>query len=386
MANTITLSAIAENLFKARDTVAREAVGFLNSITANGGLDGVSTGGTVNSIVTAVPTVNSSATPAMTIPAADDQTIGVETVTIGQIANVRIPLNGEQFLKLSNTVGSQVAMDQMIAQALRVIVNTVEAHVGTVAKNGSSRAVGTAGTTPFSSNHSTIPLLRQILADNGTPMSDGQLSLILNTAAGANLRNVANLFKANEAGTSDTLRRGELLNLFGFSIKESAGVANHTKGTGTSYLVNQTGLATGSSAITVDTGSGTIVAGDIITFASGAGSGYNYVVNSALASNVVTLAKPGLRGAIADNNAITVGNDYAANVGFHRSAIELVMRPPAQPPGGDAAVDSMDLFDPVSGLSFNASLYAGYKMNALDITTYYQAKVWKPEFVATLLG
>lgn len=386
MPNTLTLSALAENIYKARDIVAREAIGFLNSVTVNGGEEGVSLGGTANSIVTQVPTVNSSITPAMSIPAADDQTIGVEQVVIDQTANVRIPLNGEQFLKLANTAGTQVALDQMIAQALRAITNTIEAHVGVVVKNASSRAVGTAGTTPFASNHNTIASLRQILADNGCPMNDGQLSLILNTSAGTNLRNLANLYKANEAGSTDPLRRGELLNLFGFSIKESAGVASHTKGTGTSYQVNQTGLAAGSTAITVDTGSGTIVAGDIITFASGAGSGHSYVVNSALASNVVTLGKPGLRGAIADNNAITVGNDYTANVGFHRAAVELVLRPPAQPPGGDAAVDSMDVFDPVSGLSFNASLYAGYKMNALDLTVYYKAKVWKSEFVATLLG
>ncbi len=62
------------------------------------------------------------------------------------------------------------------------------------------------------------------------------------------------------------------------------------------------------------------------------------------------------------------------------------MRPPAMPEGGDAAVDRMTIFDPVSGLSFEVALYLGYGMNLLEFTCYYQAKVWKPEFVATLLG
>ena len=95
---------------------------------------------------------------------------------------------------------------------------------------------------------------------------------------------------------------------------------------------------------------------------------------------------PGLRGNIADNNAITLGAAYTANILFHRSAIELVMRPPAMPTEGDIAADRMTLQDPNSGLVFEVALYLGYGMNLMEIVCYYQAKVWKPEFVATLLG
>lgn len=391
MANTITISSIAENLFRARDTVARELVGIIPSVTVNGGSEGVSINGTVNSIVTAAPTVNSSITPAMSVPSADDQTISVETMTIGQTANVRIPINGEIFRKLEGTTGSQVALDQMLAQALRAIVNTVESHVGTVIKNGASRAAGSAGTTPFGSDHGSIASLRQILADNGCPLNDGQLSLVLNTAAGANLRKLANLYKANEAGTTDTLRRGELLNLFGFSIKESAGIPTHTKGTlGGSPTITNANYAVGSTTLTLSAaGTGTIVAGDALSIANDTGNIYIVRTGDSDVSDAgtIVLNAPGLRKATgASTRALTVAADYAANLGFHRSAVELVMRPPAAPPGGDAAIDSMNLSDPVSGLSFNASIYAGYKMNALDITVYYQAKVWKSDFVATLLG
>jgi hypothetical protein len=390
MANTLTVSAIAENLFRARDIVAREMVGFIPSVTVNGGSEGVSLGGTVNSIVTQVPTVNTSITPAMTIPAADDQTIGVETMTIGQTANVRIPINGEVFKQLENTVGSQIALDQMLAQALRAIVNNIETHVGTVLKNGSSRATGTAGTTPFASNHHILADMRQILVDNGTPMNDGQISLVINSAAGTKLRQIANLYKANEAGSSDLLRNGELLNLYGISIKESAGVVAHTKGTlGGAPTSAVAGFAVGATSITLTAaGTGTIVAGDALSIANDTGNIYIVKTGDTDVSDggTIVLNAPGLRKATgASTRALTVA-DYTANLGFHRAAVELVMRPPAEPAGGDAATDSMNLFDPVSGLSFNVSTYQGYKMNALDITCYYQAKVWKPEFVATLLG
>lgn len=386
MANDISLTGLTEILYRARDLVAREPAAFAQGVMVNGGSEGVSSGGTVSSIRTTEPTLETSYSPAMTPPDAADITTTTDTLTLSEYAGASVPLKGEQWLQLANTVGAELALEQLYKQAIRKMVNRIESRIAIAAYQGASRAVGTAGTTPFASNFNTVNSLRQILEDNGTPMDDGMLSLIINTAAGTNLRNLSTLTKANEAGTDRTLRTGELLNISGFSIRSSAQVASHTKGTGTSYQVNQTGLTNGSRAITVDTGSGTIVAGDIITFASGTGSGHNYVVGSALASNVVTINHPGLRGNIADNNAITVGNDYTANVGFHKAAIELAIRPPAQPPGGDAGEDIGTLYDEKTGLSFSARLYKGYGMNQIKLMSFFGIKVWKPEFVATLLG
>lgn len=386
MANDISLTGLTEILYQARDQVAKEPTGFAQGVIVNGGSEGVSAGGTVTSIRTTEPTLETSYTPAMTTPDAADVTTAVETLTLSSYAGASIPLKGEQWAQLANTVGAEMALQQLYAQSIRKIVNTIEAAIGTAAYKGSSRAVGTAGTTPFASNWNTVNSLRQILEDNGCPVNDGDLSLVISTSAGTNLRNLSQLTKVNEAGTEATLRRGELLNVSGFSIRTSAGVAAHTKGTGASYLVNQSGLTNGSRAVTVDTGSGTILAGDVITFASGTGSGHNYIVGSALASNVVTINHPGLRGNIADNNAITVGDGYTANLGFHKSAIELAMRPPAQPPGGDMGEEIAVIVDEKTGLSFSARLYKGYGMNQIKLMCFYGVKVWKPEYVATLLG
>ena len=384
----LTITSLTENIYKARDLVGAEPTGFLQSVVVNGGSEGVSIGGTVSSLRTSQPTLNTSYTPSMTIPQGDAQTLSKDTLTIDQVANVQIPLTGEQQKQLDNTVGGDYARVQMFAQAFRKIRNAIEAQGGIAIKNGSSRATGTAGTNPFASNINPLTDLAQILTDNGAPMDDGDLSCVFNTSAGTKFRQITNLYKVNEAGDGGALlRRGEFGNLFGFSLKQSTGVASHTKGTGTSYLVNQTGLTNGSTTVTVDTGSGTFVAGDIITFASGTGSGYNYVVKTgAAAAGDIVIAQPGLLGNIADNNAITIGNNYTGNVGFHKSAIELVMRPPAQPYGGDAAVDRMTMYDENSGLSFDIALYKGYGKVMFDITCFYTWKVWKPEFVATLLG
>lgn len=391
MPNSQTLTGFTELLYQARDIVCREPIGFANSVIINSGSEGVSLGGTVKSFVAGEPTLNTDHTPSMTIPAGDDMTSTVDEMSIGQVARVNIPLRGETLRQLDNTVGRQNFVDNTLAQAIRKIVNAIEAHVGTVAKNGASRAVGTAGTTPFASSHAVIPQANQILTDNGAPV-DGQRSLVLSTGAATALKTLANVYKVNESGAADTFRNGVLLDIDGVAIKQSAGVASHTKGTlAGSPTSAAAGFALGATDITLtaSVGTGTIVAGDVLSLANDTGNAYVVKTGVADASTAATLVlnKTGLRKATgASARALTVAASYTANVLFHRSAIELVMRPPAMPDGGDRAEDRMTVVDPKSGLVFECAIYKGYGMNLMEIICYYQAKVWKPEFVATVLG
>lgn len=390
MANDISLTGLTEILYQARDQVAREPAAFSQGVMVNGGSEGISAGGTVTSLRTTEPTLETSYTPAMTPPDAADITTSTETLTLSSYVGASIPIKGEQFAQLSNTVGAELALQLLYKQAIRKMVNTVEAAIALAAYKGASRATGTAGTTPFGSNFNTINELRQILLDNGTPMDDGMLSLIISTAAGTNLRNLATLTKANEAGTDATLRRGELLNIGGLSIRESAGVQSHTKGAGASYVINNGTITAGSTVISMDGGTVNATgfkAGDIITIADEPTAG-KYVVKTGLTAVAgdIVLNHPGLRGAIVDGKAVTIGASYVGNVGYHKSAIELAMRPPAQPPGGDAGEEIGVLVDPATGLSFSARLYKGYGINQIKLMAFYGIKVWKPEFVATLLG
>jgi hypothetical protein len=56
------------------------------------------------------------------------------------------------------------------------------------------------------------------------------------------------------------------------------------------------------------------------------------------------------------------------------------------PQGGDMAADRLTVQDPFSGLVYEMAMYKGYGKSMLDITTFYGAKVWKGDFVATLQG
>lgn len=378
MANVLT--SLAADIYVAADMVGRELTGIIPSVTINGGSERAALNDTVRSHFTRTPTVTT-ITPSMTIPEGDDQTVDSKTLTLDTTAAVKIPWTGEDIKHVNNGSGFQTIYGDQIKQAFRAIANQIETSLWNAVRKGASRAYGTAGTTPFASNFNEIPQLRKILADNGMPF-DGQVSLCVNTTAGANLRSLAQLQKVNEAGGSELLKQGTLLDLQGFFLKESAAVTTVTKGTGASYLLNGA-LAVGDTTITVDTGSGTILAGDIVTFA---GTTDKYVVNTALSGATFAIGSPGSRAVEADNDAVTVGNDFTANVALHKSAAELAIRPMADPPGGDLASDTMVVQDPWSGLVFEIKAYKGFKKAMFMVSCVYGVKAWKPNHIAVLLG
>lgn len=382
MANVLT--DLAADIYKAADVVGRELVGFIPASTINAnGSERAAKGDTVRASFTREATAVNVA-ESMTIPEGTDQTVDNKTLSITNARAVQIPYTGEDVLSLNNGIGFETVYGDQIAQAMRTLTNEMEADLAEEAYKNASRAFGTAGTTPFGSNFSEIAEIRQILVDNGMPANDGQASLVLNTLAGTNLRQLAQLQQANTAGGTDLLRQGVLLDLQGLAVRESAQIQSHTKGTGTSYVVNDAETAIGDTVIAADGGSGTIVAGDIVTFA--ADTVNKYVVGTAFAGGSFAINPTGLRVAIPDNNAITVGNNYTANVAFHRRALEIAMRAPAVPQGGDIADDAMTVQDPVSGLVFEVRVYKGYRKTMIEVAASWGVKAWKPEFIATLLG
>ncbi len=387
MANVLT--DLAADIYTAMDTVARELVGVIPSATINSSAtERAAQGETIRSFVTRAATVGT-VTPAMTIPEGTDQTIDNKTMTLSSTASVKIPWTGEDIKFVDNGAGFQTIYGDQIQQAMRAIVNDIESTVATDVANNASRAIGTAGTTPFSSNFNDVAEIRQVLVDNGMPTNDREATIVMNTAAGTLLRNLAQLQKGNEAGGVELLRRGTLLELQGIQIKESAGIGTHTAGTASSAETDTAGYAVGATTITLGSaGTGTILAGDIITFY---GDDNQYVVTTGDADvsggGTIVLGAPGIQQVMtAQAYGITVKAASTSNVAFHRSAVELGLRALAQPAGGDAAVDRLTVQDPVSGLVFDVSAYKGYNKAMFDVSCLYGYKVWKPDFVAVLLG
>jgi hypothetical protein len=387
MSNTITN--LIPTLYDALDVVSREMVGFIPAVSRNSAAERVAVNQTVN--IPIVPAITAGdITPGATPPDDGDATIGNTTMTISKSRYAPVRWSGEEQKAVTATGLMNIVLRDQFAQAMRTLVNEVEADLAALHVNA-SRAYGTYNTAPFGTagDFTDFSNIDKILTDNGAPTSDRQL--VLGSAAMANLKGKQNvLFKANEAGTTDLLRLGVLGMVEGLQIHGSAAVKKSvTAGTGASATTNNAGYAIGATTITLASiGTGTIIAGDIITFA---GDTEKYVVatGDADVSNggTIVLQEPGLRKAIAASATnITVVAATDRNMAFSRSAIQLATRLPALPDGGDSADDRLTITDPISGLSFEVSIYRQYRRVKYEVALAWGVKAIAPRHIGLLIG
>lgn len=381
-----TLTGLFPDLYAAMDVVSRELVGFIPSTQRAPNAERAAVGQSVTYHIAPEATAHDVA-PAMQVPEPADQAIGNSFMAITKSRASSFGFTGEEQRGLNSGPGYLSVQADMIAQALRVLTNEVETDLAVAATAAASRAYGTAGTTPFANNLGDVAQIRKILDDNGAPATGR--SMIMDTSAGAALRTLSQLTKVNEAGTTMTLRQGELLDVHNISLKETAQAQNHVAGTAAGATTDAAGYAVGATEITLGVaGTGAIVAGDVISFA---GDANKYLVVSGDGDvsdgGAITIAAPGLRVAIgAGAAAITMTADYSASIGFSSNALHLVTRAPALPQEGDMALDRMMLTDPRSGLVFEIAIYPGYRKVMSEVSIAWGVKATKTEHIALLLG
>jgi len=376
-----TISSIVPDIYEALDIVSRELTGLIPAVTMNASADRA--GINQNIVVDVEPAGNvSDITPSMTVPEPTGQTSGSTIIQITKSRAAEFGFIGDDQKKLNTGPGYMGTRANKIAQAIRAIANEVELDLAGL-QSTFSRAYGTPGTTPFgtANDYTDASNVMKILKDNGSPISDNQL--VINTSAGANF--IGKQSAVNAAGTDSMLRQGVLLDLAGMPLRESAQIQTAAVGTGTNYTSSAAGFAVGSTTIALITGSGTVLAGDVVTFA---GDANQYVVTTGTAApgNIV-IAAPGLRQALpASAKALTIVAASARNMAFNRSALVLAARSPARPEEGDMAEDVIVITDPRSGLSMEFAMYKGYRKVRYEVGLAWGVKNIKPEHTALLLG
>lgn len=397
MANTLTN--LIGSLYAGLDTVSRELVGFIPAVGRNSSAERASVGASVTYHVT--PEGNSdNITAAMAVPEPTNQTVGNNTITISKSKAAEFGFVGEEQLALNNGAGFNPVQADMFAQAVRKLVNEVEADVSTAAVAGASRAFGTVGTVPFASNMNAASQLRKILVDNGAPPSD--LNLVVDTTAGANIHTLYGINSTRDWSSVPMNQQGVLVTPYNMAVRESGQFSDHTTGTAAGATTDDTGYAVGTTTITLaSAGTGTILTGDVITFA---GDDHQYVVvtgdGAVGGGGTVVIQEPGLRQAIpAATTAITVIRDTEpspdvdlwspAGVAFYRGAIQLATRLPAMPsemaPGMGALLDRMTMVDQRSGLALEVTSWGGYRKVRYEVALAWGVKVTQPRHTALLI-
>jgi hypothetical protein len=388
MANTLT--SLVPTIYEALDEVSRELIGMIPAVTRNSSAERAALNQTILVPLTTPPTLGDN-TAAVTAPNTGDQTVNNVSMTISRTKHAPIRWNGEEQRGQINAGSYNGILKNQFVQAFRALTNQIELDLFTTAYQNASRAYGTAATAPFGTagDLSDIAQVRKILDDNGCPQTD--LQLVVGGAAMANFRGKqSTLFKVNEAGTDQMLRQGIMPLLEGAAIRNSAAVKAVTKGTGASYTTDTAGYAVGATVITLITGTGTVLAGDVVTFA---GDSNKYVVTSGCAAaGPITIGLPGLQVAITTSaTAMTVGSTSTSNLMFSSSAIQLVTRSPQMPIGPDGkamdmADDVMQIMDPYTGITFDVAVYRQYMQLVYHVRLAWGYQGVKPNHTAILLG
>lgn len=386
---TLTLTGLIPTIYEAMDVVSRELVGFIPAVSKDSNAERAAVNQTVRSPVVGAMAAED-LSPAAYAADTPNQTINYVDMVITKARSVPFGITGEETVGLKKAGTLAVINRDRIAQAMRTLTNEIESDLAALHVSA-SRAYGTYNTTPFGTagDLSDFAQTRKILDDNGAPQSD--LHMVLGSTAVANIRGKqSGLFKVNEAGTDNLLRRGALDNVQGFDLHASGQVKTAVAvGTGASATTNNAGYAVGATTITLaSAGTGTIIAGDIITFA---GDSEKYVVVSGDTDvsngGTITIAEPGLRKAIAASaTAITVIGATTRNMFFHRSAIQLATRAPAMPEGGDAADDVMLVTDSVSGLTYEFCIYRQKRQVRYEVNVAWGVKMVAPRHAGILIG
>lgn len=387
MTDALSITDLYPDLYKRMDVVSREQIGMLRAVSVDANMERAAKDQPIRTFVTRAQAA-ANFTPGQLPPTVADRTVDNTYVSITKERIVNIVLDGNNQKRLNSSYGYRDWLLDEVEQGLRTLVNEMEADCwGLHVK--ASRAVGPAGTTLFdAANYKDIANAKKLLKDNGAPLGD--VSLVLDTTAGAAFLGNAQYYGANTAGREEYLRKGMLVNMHGVNIYESGQISAFTVGTGASATTDNAGYAVGDTVLTLaSAGTGSIKAGDVITI-TGDASGASYVVASGDADvsggGTITLAKPGLRGALsAATHAITINTSATHNVMCARNAIHVVTRLLPIPEQGDSAVQQGILTDRISGINFELREYREYGQVRWILGASWGQEMIKPEHCVLLI-
>ena len=376
-----TLTNLQPTLYSVAQEVSAEPFGIINGINANFDDKGVAIGDKV-SVPVAPARAADAYSPTMNLNnglAGTEAIAGKVDVEITANRYTSFHLTGEEEKSLQNGGNDQEWFRQIIAQGMRTLRNEADVAAYDAIKKGASRALGTAGSTPFSTGVDELADMNNLLYGLGAPMTDAQF--VMSSAARAQFMKTGVYQYAYANGSEADRKAGILSREFGFSLRASAGITTHVSGSAGSYATNG-GEVAKATAITVGTGSDPIKAGDVFTIADRAGE--QYVASTALTgAGELLINRPGLVGATATAQAVTFTGNYTPCLAFERSAVVGVFRAPYIPE--NANIEQVLVSDQF-GMTYLLCRVIGDGLVTWRLHIAYGIQVVQPEHVALLLG
>ncbi len=269
------------------------------------------------------------------------------------------------------------------SEAIKSLANTIDNFIWGKYK-GFHGYAGVAATTPFQTDFSEYLDARKF-ANSAVHLMDMEpRTMLIDPDAESKVLGLRGVQDAGFAGTTEGIVNGQIGRKLGATWVMTQNVPTHTAGTGTAYLVNNGNITAGSTVITVDTGSGTILEGDIVTFAS---HSQTYAIVSSVGGSTVTSVtlNRGLVAAIVDGNTMLLKPTHVVNLLMHRDAIAFAMAPLSETKLTDNET-SATAIDEESGLSLRLELTRQHKQYQWSWDALYGASVVRPGFGIRVAG
>jgi hypothetical protein len=375
MATANTLTILIPAVIAAVTRVTRNTGAVLNAVTLDASAAAVAKDQTVRMPGSASLTA-SSITPSMTVSDASGITPESETLTLDQLKGAEFDLTTEEENAIANNASD--FRGEQIGEAVAACINAVCDYTLGFLGDAAGYAVGTAGTTPFASDLDLFADVDQVLNEQKALGMDRYL--IGNPGARSNALKLDIIQKSDQAPEGTNFARGIMRDYVGMMFGMDQQVPSHTKGTGSSYQTSSA-VTAGNTTVPLDTGSGTVLAGDVVTFADDTDN--KYVVKTGITeAGSIVLNSPLLED-ISDDNAMTILANHRENIALQRSAAVLAIRPPI---GGDAAIDEQIIRDPISGLALRLAKYGGHHANKYEVSVVYGGGVRRRNHIVKVLG
>ena len=375
MANDLT--PLYRQIHLARERIARMPVGFIDAANIDASASVAAQGEEVQ-VSLSQDAENSDIVAGLAAAEGDDSTFTSITVAVTKFRKNTFKLTHEESRRLWNGGTTANFFSDKITRGVKILAEEIENDLAGLAYRG-CRAHGTVGEKLFDTagDFTDLSYAREILQVNGADTNG--FYAVIDTKAGAEMRG-----RQSAATTmiDPRMQRSAIIpQTMGGFILESAFVNTHDSSNAAGKLVNSADLKVGDQAIPVDGSATDLVPGDVFTIA---GDTNQYIVAS-YANNTITINRPGLRVAPADNAAITVLADHMQNMVVSPDGLVLLSRLPGLDGEQDQADIVIQFTDPLTGINFELRRYPQYRQQTWEIATAWGVGAYNPEGISVLL-
>jgi len=297
------------------------------------------------------------------------------SVVMNEHKYVRVAVTSKELTLSLNDFSTQILQPMILP-----IAQVIDADLAALYKYV-PYTFGTAGTTP--DELADLAGVRKVMNINKAPNTDRRL-VIDPTAEAALLPVMAELLAAKPTQPNPALENAILGRVMGFDTYMSQNIVTHDAPADRAAAIDlEAGYLAGVSAIHLDALTQALTVGDHLTIA-GDTTVYTVIVAGTLsgADQDVTLY-PALQAAADNDDVVTVVDNFAANLAFHRNAFALVSRPLAAPMSN---VRSEVINFNGMGARVVYDWDSGAMSDVVTLDVLYGVKCIYPELAAILLG